>query len=70
MNLPSACSKDDSSAPIYMWEWQPTFFDLDTSPTFSDKAFKVISIKKNNFKDLKKDLYQETCNLDGNTGHE
>lgn len=27
-------------------ELQPTFFDLDISPTFSDKAFKVISIKK------------------------
>lgn len=69
MNLPSVCSRDDSSAPMYMWEWHPTFLDLDFSPTFSDKTFQVIAIK-NTFKDTKRDLYQETCNLDRNTGHE
>ena len=44
MNLPSACSKNDSSTPIYLWEWQPTFFDLDVSHNILDKAFKVVSI--------------------------
>lgn len=48
MNLPSACSKDDSSAPVYLWEWQSIFFDLEVSHTFLDKAFKVVSIKKKN----------------------
>lgn len=70
MNLPSACSKDDSSAPIYMWNYSQLSLTWTSHLPFQIKHLKSSPLKKKKFKDMKKDLCQETCNLDGNTGHE
>lgn len=42
MNVIDVCSKHDSSAPAYLWEWQSIFSDLEVSQMFLDKAFNVI----------------------------
>lgn len=62
MNRTDVCSKNDSFAPIYLWKWSPTFFDLEVSHTFLDKAFKIISLI---FFPMEKttDFYQETISV-------